>query len=274
MYSKKEFLEALRARGYSRSERWLEEWIERGLLDQGTRTTGASGAPVYVWPADQLELASSLLFQVEKRGAHRASLANLVVCVWLWWGDAFVPFRQVPRALLPWRAAEREAAEVHVRAAAREVVAKLAHKRAIGKRRLARTLVQMSYETPDFDQLRDAFEDVFDPDRKGLERGPIGAQLSTDRYLQMVALRTRTLDALETFNEAEYRAAAELYRWSRREYTAEQPRYAADPDLGGMHEAPTDNELANSACHDLVTCLGLLREHAQGQQRAAPPRPS
>ena len=36
-YTRDEFLAALRARGYRRTARWHEDWIERGLLDQGTR---------------------------------------------------------------------------------------------------------------------------------------------------------------------------------------------------------------------------------------------
>jgi glycine/D-amino acid oxidase-like deaminating enzyme len=203
------------------------------------------------------------------KGAHLASLANGVVWIWLWWGDAYVPFRQVPRSLIPWRAAEQEPAEVHVRKAAREAVSKVAHPRGSGKRRLANALVQMTYDRdPDPEQLREPFDDLFDPDRTGAERGPAGAQLSTDRYLAMVAMRVRTLGALETFTEAEYRSARALYQHSRREYATEQPRYATDPSLGRMFEVPDDNEVFNSACHDLVTCLGIIREHTSRPNRA------
>lgn len=133
-FTRAEFLAALRERGYRRTARWHEELIERRLLDRGTRVAG-DPSPRYVWPQTQLELAASLLVQRGK-GAHLASLANGVVWIWLWWGDEYVPFRQVPRALIPWRAAEQEPATVHVRKAAREVVSKIAHPQGSGKRRL------------------------------------------------------------------------------------------------------------------------------------------
>lgn len=267
-FTRAEFLAALRERGYRRTERWHRDLIERGLLDRGMRVASGDPAPRYVWPETQLELATSLLFQRAK-GAHLASLANGVVWIWLWWGDAYVPFRQVPRALIPWRAAEQKPAEVHVRRAAREVVSKVAHPQGSGRLRLAKALVEMTYDRdPDPERLREPFDDLFDPDRTGAERGPAGAQLSTDRYLAMVALGVRSLRALETFTEAEYRSAKALYQHSRREYAAEQPRYAADQSLGRMFEVPDDNEVFNSACHDLVTCLGIIREHTTRPNRA------
>lgn len=268
MYTRSEFLTALEERGYPRTPRWHEDMIERGLLDQAARIAAADPARRYVWPERQLELATSILVQVGK-GAHLASLANCVVWIWLWWGDAWVPFCQVPRSLIPWRAAEQAPAEKHVRKAARETVRKIAHPQGVGKLRLAKAFVEMTYR-PDADpeQLREPFEDLFDPDRTGAERGPEGARLSTDRYVAMVALRMRALRDVETFTEDEYRRARALYLQSRREYALEQPRYAADPSLGRMFEVPDDDDVINSACHDLVACLGIIRERVPQPNRA------
>lgn len=258
-YTRTAFLSELARRGYRRTARWHEEWIGLGLLDRGVR----HGREKATWPQEQMELAASLLRHVQK-GAHLPSLSNIVVCIWLWWGDGYVPCRQVPRALKTWLDGEQEPAEKHVRASASELVEKIKHPKGRGKRRLVRALVDLTYKPQaDQEQLRELFDDVFDPDRTGKVRGPAGAEISSDLYFGMVKTRIEGRAQLRSFTQAEYRAARDLYRWSRTEYAKAQPNYARDPDLGRLYEVPDLNEVANSACSDLFTCLALLRKHGQ-----------
>src|SRR6266852_8684577 len=100
-FTRREFLAELSRRGFPRTERWHEEWIDRGLIAIGRRESGES-----TWPIEQVELAETLLGHAE-RGAHLGSLPNLVVWLWLWHGDYYVPLSQVGRAMLSWREAER-----------------------------------------------------------------------------------------------------------------------------------------------------------------------
>src|SRR5438874_3846691 len=96
------FLDALIARGFPRTPRWHERWIELGLLDRGDRSPGNAS---YTWPATQLELAVTLLRQSAK-GLSLGALPKMVVFVWLGWGDAYVPRRQIQRAMQTWARAE------------------------------------------------------------------------------------------------------------------------------------------------------------------------
>jgi hypothetical protein len=258
-----EFLAELANRGYIRTSRWHEEWVVCGLLDRGRRE-GGMRLP-FTWQQEQVELASTLLLHAEK-GAQLASLANVVVCIWLWWGDAFVPFRQVPRALRTWLDGEREPAEKHVRATARELTKKIAHPRGSGKRQLVRALVDFTYrKDAKPEDLRDVFDDVVDPDRTGTPRGPDGAQLTTEMYLAILEARIEVRDRLGLRSEAEYLSARELYRASRVGYALQQPWYARDPDLGDLYEESDWNEITNSACADLLTCLAAVHRRAQGR---------
>lgn len=45
---------------------------------------------------------------------------------------------------------------------------------------------------------------------------------------------------------------------TRSAYTVEQPRFAADPDVGHLANAPTLEDVVTSACLDLLTILGFI----------------
>lgn len=251
-----EFLLELRARGYPRTPRWHEDWIDAGLLDRG-EPTGRAGGVSYLWSRAQVELAYALL--EKNRTVSRGALPKLVVFLWLWYGDEYVPFRQVARAMRTWAQAERAAPAKNIRAMATELVARVAHKSGTGKRRLVRTLIDFP-ATGDPAAIRDAFDDVFDPDRTGAPRGPDGASINTEGYLRIIAIRQRTVARLGRYTEQQYAAAREMYRITRADYARAQPGYALDKDLGRMHPPVDTSELADSACQDLLSCLGFLYE--------------
>ncbi len=258
-YNRSQFLRALGDRGFNRTGRWHEEWIELGLLAPGGRRTSARGHLSYVWPHSQLELACALLPHVQK-GVVLGSLTNIVVLIWLWYGDEFIPFQQVPRSLKTWRLAESRPAEKHVRAAAREFVTKIAHPKGTGRRALVNKLIDATYQGgARIESVRELFDNVFDPDGRGRPRGPKGAELTTDLYMKMVRLRSLALVALPTFSEMEFHKARTLYLHSRLEYAQAQPQFAKDSDLGRAYELPDLNDLVNSACSDLLTCVAMVR---------------
>ena len=247
-------LRELAARGFPRTRRWHERWIELGLLDRGEQSAGGA----YTWPVTQLELATTLLTQSAK-GISLGALPKLVVYVWLWWGDAYVPGRQIPRAMHTWARAEAEAPVRRVRVTAAQVAARVAHPRGRARRRLVRALTDFPARG-DPEDLREAFDAVFDPELRGIERGPVGAQVSTDRYLGLVAARQRAVANLSRYTPEQFGAARALYRRSRAEYARLQPQYADDADLGRMHPPVDTNELADAACADLLDCLAVLFE--------------
>ena len=260
------FLDALTARGFPRTPRWHERWIELGLIDRGNRPPGKAS---YTWPATQLELAVTLLRQSAK-GLSLGALPKIVVFVWLGWGDAYVPGRQIQRAMRTWARAEAEAPVRRVRATAADFVAHMAHKRGIGRRRLVRALTEFPAVNGEPEVLRDAFDAVFDPDARGIERGPAGAEMSSDRYFALIAARQRASAHLGTYSAEQLDGARELYRQSRADYARLQPEYAADPDLGQMHPPVDASELADSACADLLDCLAMLFERGSGEPSPKP----
>jgi hypothetical protein len=176
-----------------------------------------------------------------------------------------VPFRQVPRATRTWAEAEREAPVKNVRAMAKELVERAAHKSASGKRRIVRTLVDFP-ATGDPATIRDTFDDVFDPDRTGRPRGPQGASINTEGYLRIIAIRQRAVANLQRYSQQQYEAARRMYRTTRADYARAQPGYALDKDVGQVHPPVDESELADSACQDLLSC----RTSATSSSTSAP----
>lgn len=256
--SRGEFLAELARRGHPRTARWHEEWVQLGLIAPGERVGRPGGGMRFLWPYVQVEHANAMLDKLAQ-GTALGSLPKYVVWVWLVWGDEWIPFAQVPRAMRTWEQAERTAPVKNVRASAAELVNTLAHQAGVGKRRLVRALTDFA-PNGDVGTLRDPLTDVVDPNRTGLPRGPEGAAFSTDGYLAMIAARQRAAANLRNYSESAYRAARKLYAESRAEYATAQPAYAKHPDLGAMHHEPTVSDIADSACIDLLTCLAILFE--------------
>jgi hypothetical protein len=258
-----ELLAEIARRGYVRTARWHEDWIELGLLDRGDQN--GPGAE-YTWPRNQIELAALLLSKGEQ--VSRGALPKIVVAMWLWFGDEYVPFRQVPRAMKAWAKAEAEAPVYRVRRTARQLVDGIAHRLATRKPRLVRELSDFP-ASGDPEALREAFDDVFDPDRTGRERGPAGASLTTERYLTMLAARQRAIAKLAQYTQVQYEAARRLYVESRADYARLQPEFARDRELGHLHPPVDLDGLADATCADLLDCLAALYERREGTKQRA-----
>lgn len=254
------FLSELARRGYARSPRWHESWIELGLLARGTPAGRKGGGVSYTWPAVQVEHACALLKKADESVALGA-LTKYVVWTWLWWGDDWLPFSQVPRAMRTWAKAERNGAMVHIRESAIEFANSFAHKHGTGKRRLVRALAQFP-ANGDPETLRDALQSVMDPERLGQPRGPAGAAVTVDGFLRLISARQVAVSNLAKYREAHYRAAANLYRRERVEYATLVTTFALDKDLGKLHRQMTLGELADTACVDLLTCLAICFERS------------
>ena len=100
-YTRQQLVEFAGRHGHLIKPRLIADWVAIGLLDKGTaRGRGKGKGKDYLWPENQAQL---LLVLLNKRPeAKRSTLCNLPVALWLIWGDAYVPLRQVRRALATW----------------------------------------------------------------------------------------------------------------------------------------------------------------------------
>jgi len=84
------------------SDRLIADWTELGLLDRPVkRGLGRGKGIVAGWPETQLQLWM-VLVRKRREVTRIADLCNLPVALWMYFGEQYVPLRQVKLALSTW----------------------------------------------------------------------------------------------------------------------------------------------------------------------------
>ncbi|MCL5284105.1 MAG: hypothetical protein M1330_05305 [Armatimonadetes bacterium] len=263
-YTSEILIEEAKREGFIVSERLITDWVELGLLDRpGKRGLGRGRGSIAVWPENQRHLFINLLDK--RREVNRIGpLCNIPVWLWLYWGDAYVPLRQVRRALRTWGESQgvprKGVSWKQGRKAGGNLVKQISHPDAKVKDRKAlqeAVVGMLSRGEFDRERLLPLVRRVFDPHNTGKDRGPAGAPFSPDGIVTMIEARHKALLQLDELNDS-------LFEWARfthliglQEYQSERPQLAADPDLGKLFHQFDLNEIANRSCYDLVTFLGI-----------------
>ncbi len=247
--------------------RLVVDWVQRGLIDRPTKSGlgkgGGRGTSKGKWSEFQRDL---FLREVEQHhaGARRiATLCNLPVFVWLWWGDDWVPLRQVMRAMDTYRRAYRKSSANAGRITGTEVARDLGNPGGSRhERRLRQDFIQAVAEMSPTGRITDAqraelvrlAERVFDaellasPFAKGLAAG----------YVQLIEARLIAIERLPHLAALDYYWERHVYVMTRAESGQEFPRLAEDPAVAKRFRPPTLDEVANRACIDLLTTIGLV----------------
>ena len=252
------------------SERALLDWVAQGLIDRPQRRgLGRGKGSVSTWPDEQRRLLLALLAKrgtiLGDRKSIRA-LLNIPVWLWLYWGDQYVPLRQVRLALQTWGATALGSTWTASGTVASTIIGTVGHPKAKAKdRRLLREYVMRALYTGRFDadELLPLVARVVDPLNGGHPRGPAGAQLTPEGLVDIFRARYTAIKRL-AHAEGPHAINDSLFHWARlvylagiQSYLADQPLLASDADLGSSFTRPDTNALVNQACLDLATVLGL-----------------
>jgi hypothetical protein len=263
-----DLLAAAEAEGLVATHRTVRNWVEEGLLDRPwLRGRGPRRGVEGLWSDHQRQLFITLLRQAETQQPRRnAPLANVPVWIWLEYGDDYVPLRQVRRALKTWAVPARHPAASSADATARSLVDRLAHPNASrAARRRFRDVVARGQagEQVAYAEMVVAARPAIDPSETG-PRGRHGVRLSPEIYASYIDFVLAGADAVvedrggERLPDSVLRQARTLYRESRASYTAHRVEYAADPDLGHLHADGSVEAVIQSACRDLILCVGVI----------------
>jgi hypothetical protein len=218
------------------------------------------------WPETQRQLFVTLLGKRSETPAFNG-LCNVPVFVWLYFGDNWVPLRQVRRALATWSKSASGASWQLARARAAEQVRIVAHPQAPKRDRealtvaLAKKLYSSRLDT--FEDLRDLFERVMDPERTQRPRGPASAPLDVASVVDSLEARRLAVARLKT-DSGPGVLPDSLFHWGRsmfltglKSYQMKQPMLSTDPEMGDFFPRLGLDRLASTACLDLVTILGM-----------------
>ena len=261
-YTRQQLVGFAARHGHRITPRLIADWVAVGLLDKGTpRGRGRGKGKSYLWPENQAQLLALLL---EKRGdASRPTLCNIPVVLWLLWGDAYAPLRQVRRALRTWAEGWATVSGGRADRAAQDVLEQFDHPDANPEdRETVRSLAAKAAYTGEFDAaaLGLALERLADPNRLGLVRGPLGLG-STDDYVQMVIARIHAVSQLEQAPGEIFEKAREAYRLIGPLADPRSTRVEVAGKIVSLRELGAERasfeEATNRACIDLITLLGF-----------------
>lgn len=248
--------------GWKITPRLIADWVAIGLLDKGTpRGRGQGKGKKYLWPENQAQLLRLLLDKREE--AKRSTLCNIPVALWLNWGDAYAPLRQIRRALRTWAQGWATVSGGRADQAAREVLEQFDHPDAKPQdREKVSQLVAKAAYTGEFDDgiIAKALACVADPNGTGLVRGPLGLGSTTD-YVQMVLARLHAVGQLEQAPSEMFLKARDAYRMIGPLAHPASTKLEVEGNLISPKELgakqATLEEATNRACIDLITLLGL-----------------
>lgn len=255
------------------TERLVAEWVRLGLLDEAervARTDGRRGA-LYQWPDNQWDLFRTLLAKrTEIR--HVRGLVQIPVGVWVYWGDQWVPLRQVRRALEsstglfgPLRSYRRAVAN------AREVVRDISGPATTSEAaaELERAIADGTHNRRlDPEQLRPLIEAVVGGG--GGRWGPFA--VGVDQIADTLRARLTAVAELDRATDEQLRRARNEHRISILHYAEHWREMARLPGAAGRVPEPTMELLLNRAFQDLLFALGVVLI-AEAEGRDVPPSP-
>jgi hypothetical protein len=250
-YTAQELLGIARANGFPEvTQRLIVDWVGRGLLDKPRR----SGREA------QKDLFLTLLRKQQEGVKRIATLANIPVGVWLYWGDSYVPLRQVRRALDTYTKAYRRGSWRAAITTAHQVLEQMNHPDATqaDRDRMVRAVAESAFRgrLDDPSELVGKVRRVYDPGDSGERVGP--AQHLPAAYVGLIEARLAAISELRSIPDALFEYARTVHRQSLGEYLRRQPNLARQPGLEKLMTRPDLEQLLNNACLDLTTVLGVL----------------
>ncbi len=256
-------LQAARDAGYKNvSKRLLIDWTELGLLDTPERTgrgPGGGSGSRFEFPDAQRELFLSIL---QHRGGlkHVAGLASLPVSAWLYWGDEWVPLRQVRKALMTWwgRGGHLQSLRKTRDLAERFVDVLVADQASKAKRKRLVDEITSSMDSQHYDvaKITPLVEDVL-ASLPGGHWGPF--QMGTQEAVDLLRAMSVAIEHYDEFSDGAFYEARARIRQNALAYFRDQPQMTEHRVWGHWFNEMSFQDLINRACADLLISLGFMR---------------
>lgn len=249
-----ELVTEAQARGYEVTERRLHDWVAKGLIDRPQRRgLGRGRGTVAFWPPEQLHLLVELLRRRDQ-GLVLATLCNIPVWTWVFWGERYVPLRQVRRALRTYARRYGRGSMRSARIGATQAIASFLGDVSGAKVNRLRDTIALAGVRGRLDEgLRAEILERFGaliadrPDLEGIE----------DTFVRIVQARMTAIENLDGFSDQEFEQARLVNLQSVSQYRQQQPQLAASASAPGMFDELTEAHILNNACLNILTILGM-----------------
>jgi hypothetical protein len=256
------------ARQFPATPRLVHDWVEIGLLDHPERRFrgGRGGSDKALWPWTQRNLFRLL---VSKRPSVKsvATLCNVPVGLWLYYGVDYVPTHQVQVALATWAGRSVKVSWTTARRQARELTDFLDDLQATRDQRrdLIELLAPIGYNGPDagFDvrKLDHAVREILDPGHNDRPVGAPGASMKSTDVSFLIASRARGLQFARDATIEELANVRECHLAALGAFSAQQRVFVSTAfrpqDAELLRQPLSPDRLLNGSCADVCTLLGL-----------------
>lgn len=265
-YSQAGLLAEAKRAGFKANKALLDRWVTLGLLDHAEPTgRGYKGGVLRTWPETQRQLWLTLLDKHRTVDSPRA-LANIPTAVWLIWGEAWAPLRQIRRALETYSEVRKPALRHDYPAAARKLVRDFARPGADphAKAALADAIVLSARERVFHEEeIARLLLEVVGP-------ADPGAQTDGPRVLAILRAQWAARARFDALTDGHFLWARAVSLYAQADYARVWPTLASDPRFGKIHEPFDLDDLANRACQDLLLVLGMALTTPPGPNTPEP----
>lgn len=254
------------AAGYEATPRLIRDWSEVGLLDYPAKRSAGKGhgSRPALYPENQRHLFQTLLLKRSEGNGPKA-LAKIPIAIWMYWGDEWVPLRQVRRTMKTWLGDPRLSMR-QARQTAREILYQFDSPvaTAAARRDLIEALTEIGYTgRADFERLDNALRHVFEAGSRTLRRavGHPEAPLMADSFITSIRARLAGADRLKAdrITDEEFYFARHVHLVAYANYAMNRHSYAALAPEGRpeLYEEVTAERALNEACLHLLTTVGM-----------------
>jgi len=260
VFSRAELVRGAKAAGFTDvSERLVTDWGSLGLLDRGTRSgrgKGKGSGAFYVWPEPQKDLFLTLLGK-RREVKNVPSLCVVPVGIWIYWGDEWIPVRQVRLALHTWWSGagdvgHKERSQRSARTITNAFIPGQAPRALKSELRAAlASAIQAGHFS--VGEIRPLLQQVLDT-REG-SWGPFTA--TPGEVLNGMRAMTVAISRYDELTDGLFAEVRARHRMMILGYVRRYPAFARDSKFGSWFEDPNFELLLNRSCHDLLLQLGL-----------------
>ncbi len=248
-----QLVDGAREQGFDVSARLIHDWVAKGLLDKPTRRgLGQGKGTTALWPENQLKLLVSILKKQREGVRMIATLCNIPVSIWLWFGDSYVPVRQVRRALATYADTYRDSSRKKALFTANEILVQYG----LDPRR--KRVRQFREDLVLYAQRGRLDEDLKTRILQGFAE-LVPSQPSVGReYLVLVEVKRAASDDIDSLSDEDFGIARARVGGGLISYMKEQPALALRSDAWRINQqTPSLEWLFNNACLHLLTTLGM-----------------
>jgi len=256
---------SIRAYGLQIDDSLLQEFQEQGvMLPAQRRGRGRGKGNRGLWTPRQRDLLRTLCLMRERHNIRSvAQRCNLIVWIWLYWGDEWgITIEQVQHVMKTWAKYQQSSSLKTAQQGAKRAVNEVANQNGGGKQQAIREISKMFYDGIYTSQdLSDSLYRVFDS--KKAANGPRDIPVTPEVMSLGIALRQEAVNRLvhgPAILDVQWMWARHFHLVGFGQYVLQQRAYAqeaVDSPVEHLFTVDSIETVFSTACVDLAMVVGI-----------------